>query len=349
MLFGLAISIPIVDQNPDIADCVEYHGQIPIPVQNIIKPTDEKDGLLKMSLSPTFLQSFKVKRVHMCKHMSFLAPDNIWVSDDKNRILLTNIKGGTLHLVKRNRSHGIHTVSSDRDLIYIDNDNNIKTLSEDLKLLTTTFLEAENSQWKLLCVHCCQSTGDLLVGMTINKKIQTTIDLQITDLDEDENQCIFSSSKVTRYNKTGEETQTIQFNNDRLQLYRLPLYITENKNGDVVVSDNKDAVVVTDRGGKHRFTFTRHPSGSTISPRGVCTDSLSHILVVDVATQTIIMINNDGHFLSYLLTISQNMHHIGCLCYDFHTSRLWVGSWKMRRVSVYRHIDKKDALTGKYD
>lgn len=137
MLFGLAISIPIVDQNPDIADCVEYLGQIPIPVQNIIKPTDEKDGLLKMSLSPTFLQSFKVKRVHMCKHMSFLAPDNIWVSDDKNRILLTNIKGGSLHLVKRNRSHGIHTVSSDRDLIYIDNDNNIKTLSEDLKLTTT--------------------------------------------------------------------------------------------------------------------------------------------------------------------------------------------------------------------
>lgn len=66
MLFGLAISITIVDQNPDIADWVEYHGQIPIPVQNITKPINEKDGLLKMSLSPTLLQSFLIKRVHMC-------------------------------------------------------------------------------------------------------------------------------------------------------------------------------------------------------------------------------------------------------------------------------------------
>lgn len=106
--------------------------------------------------------------------------------------------------------------------------------------------------------------------MTRKKEIQT-IDLEINYMDEYENQGGLTSCKVTRYKKTGEETHTIQFNNDRLQLYRLPLYITENKNGDVVVSENKDAVVVTDRGGKHRFTYTRIPSGSKISPRGVCT------------------------------------------------------------------------------
>lgn len=95
--------------------------------------------------------------------------------------------------------------------------------------------------------------------------------------------------------------------------------------------------------------LTMHPSGSKISPRGVCTDFLSHILVVDVTTKTVIMINQNGRFLRYLLTTSQKIHHIGCLSYDFHTSRLWVGSWKKNKVSVYRYIDLPDALTGKSD
>lgn len=43
------------------------------------------------------------------------------------------------------------------------------------------------------------------------------------------------------------------------------------------------------------------------------------------------------------------MYYIGCLCYDFYIFWLWVGLWKMRRVSVYRYIDKKDVLIGKYD
>lgn len=75
--------------------------------------------------------------------MFFLVFDNIWVSDDKNCILLINIKGENLYYVKCNRSYGIYIVSSDRDLIYIDNDNNIKMLLEDLKLIII-FLEVEN-------------------------------------------------------------------------------------------------------------------------------------------------------------------------------------------------------------
>lgn len=133
-------------------------------------------------------------------------------------------------------------MSSDRELIYIDNNNDIKKLSEDLKL-TKVFFETKNSRWHPLCVHCCKLTGDILVG-TKRKKETQTIDLDFSDLDENENQGNLTSCKVTRYNKTGEETLTIQLNNNGLQLYKLPIYITENKNGDVVVSDNKDAVVV---------------------------------------------------------------------------------------------------------
>uniref|UniRef100_K1QSB8 Uncharacterized protein n=1 Tax=Magallana gigas TaxID=29159 RepID=K1QSB8_MAGGI len=57
-----------------------------------------------------------------------------------------------------------------------------------------------------------------------------------------------------------------------------PNYITENNNGDIAVSDY-DAVVVTEREGRHRFSYTGHPAESVLRPRGICTDALSHILV----------------------------------------------------------------------
>lgn len=145
-----------------------------------------------------------------------------------------------------------------------------------------------------------------------------------TELEKYTNQEDLRSSKVTRYSKTGKKTQTIQFDSNGLQLYKLPLDIVENNNGDVVVSDNKKAVVVTDRGGKNLFNYTGHPPGSGLSPRGVCTDSLSHILVVDANTKTVHMINQDGHFLSYFLTNSQSqdIHPISFLRYDVNNSHL---------------------------
>lgn len=47
----------------------------------------------------------------------------------------------------------------------------------------------------------------------------------------------------------------------------MPRYITENNNGDIVVTDfdiGPGAVVVTNENGSHRFSFTGHPSGSEL-------------------------------------------------------------------------------------
>uniref|UniRef100_K1QZC9 Uncharacterized protein n=1 Tax=Magallana gigas TaxID=29159 RepID=K1QZC9_MAGGI len=87
------------------------------------------------------------------------------------------------------------------------------------------------------------------------------------------------TGKVFRYNKSGQLTQTIQYENTELELYRQPNYVTENNNGDVVVSDYESAVVVTDRGGRRRFSYTGHPPGSNLGPLGICTDAMSHILM----------------------------------------------------------------------
>ncbi|XP_065937057.1 uncharacterized protein [Magallana gigas] len=284
--------------------------------------------LLKLTSGAELHQSLTVTGVDCCDHISCVTSDRVWVSDDDN-LMLTDTTGVPLHRVEDSWSgFGLHTVNSESELIYIDWNYNINKLSKDMKT-TTTFIETTDSTWRPRCVYWSPSTGDLLVAMC--------------DYDTE-------TGKVTRYNQSGQLTQTIQYNTGR-GLYSIPLYITENNNGDVVVSDYIDyesgTVVVTERGGRHRFSYTGHPSGSRLRPYGICTDALSHILVCDDRTDTVQMINKDGQFLSHLLTESQEMGSPWSLSYDVNTHRLWVGSYN-NKVCVYRYITRQDALTDEH-
>nr|XP_034305492.1 uncharacterized protein LOC117682306 [Crassostrea gigas] len=278
--------------------------------------------LLKLTSGAEFHQSLTVTGVGRCDHISCVTSDRVWVSD-YNKLMLTDTTGVPLHRVGDSLSGytGSHTVNSESELIYRDRKLNINKLSKDMKT-TTTFIERTDSTWWPWCVYWSPSTGDLLVAMYSNDT---------------------ETGKVTRYNQSGQLTQTIQNDNTDLGLYRKPSYITENNNGDVVVSDS-DAVVVTERGGRHRFSYTGHPSGSVLRSYGICTDALSHILVCDDTTNTVQMIDRDGQFLSHLLTKSQEMGKPRSLSYDVNTHRLWVGSGD-NKVCVYSYIDTQDALT----
>ncbi|XP_065929574.1 uncharacterized protein [Magallana gigas] len=284
--------------------------------------------LLKLTSGAELHQSLTLTGVDCCLHISCVTSDRVWVSDGRNNLMLTDTTGVPLHRVEDscrglNVGNGLHTVNSESELIYIDRNDNINKLSKDMKT-TTTFIERTDSTWRPLCVFWSPSTGDLLVGMRYIQKYTDT-------------------GKVTRYNQNGQQTQTIQNNNTGWGLYRKPIYITENNNGDVVVSDYS-AVVVTERGGRHRFSYRGHPSGSGLQPWGICTDALSHILVCDGRTKTVEMLDKDGQFLSHLLTASQRMGGPYSLSYDVNTHRLWVGSWN-NKVCVYRYITRQDALT----
>lgn len=154
------------------------------------------------------------------------------------------------------------------------------------------------------------------------------------------------TGKVIRYNHAGKNTPTVQYNQ---KLYRNPIYITENNNGDVVVSDfdyENGALVVTERGGIHRFSYTGHPPGSTIQPLGICTDGLSNILMCDYKTYYVHMIDKDGQFLSHLLRRPSGIFRPHSLGYDVHTHRLWVGAEFKNKVNVYRYISRRDMSTG---
>lgn len=105
-------------------------------------------------------------------------------------------------------------------------------------------------------------------------------------------------------------------------------------------------VVVTDREGRHRFSYTGSSSGSGLQPLGLCTDALSHILVCDIRTKSVHMLDRDGEFLLHLLSKSLEMGEPISLSYDINTHRLLVGSHNIK-LCVYRYISGNYSLTGR--
>ncbi|XP_056003839.1 uncharacterized protein LOC130046480 [Ostrea edulis] len=279
------------------------------------------DECVKLMSTPVLHTSVCVTGVSCVYHISRVMSDRVWVSN--YNLILTDTTGDTIHHVTDRTpwSTGVHTVNSSGELIYIDRKLNINKLSVDNHTVTTQI--EYTSPWLPRCVYCSPSTGDLMVGMYNHE-----------------------TGKVTRYNSSGQHILTIQHHNKRHTLYSNPLYITENNNGDIIVSDwLRGAVVVTEHGGRHRFSYTGPPSGSSLHPYGICTDALSHILVCDYYTDTVQMIDKDGHFLSLLLTRQHGINRPRSLNYDDKTHLLWVGSYLTNTVSVYRYLQRRYSLT----
>lgn len=279
-------------------------------------------------LPPKLLKSFTVTLDERGGHISCVALDNFWVNEG-NKFILMNKKGDSIHQLNdlNTYSHdGIHTVNSDSELLFIDKSDKINKVSKDMKTITT-FIDTADSLWRPLCVYWGPYSGDLLVGMyrkdTEYKK----------------------TSKISRYNQTGQLTQSIPRDETQPELYELPIFITENNNEDIVVSDSLSAVVVTESGGRHRFSYTGHPAGLGIHPLGVCTDALSHILICDGISETVHMVDRNGQFLSHLLGKSKELGRPLSLSYNANTNYLYV---KCNKVCVYGYLTKQDDFTGKF-
>nr|XP_022312688.1 uncharacterized protein LOC111117750 isoform X2 [Crassostrea virginica] len=281
------------------------------------------EDLLTLLSSPVVQKSLSVTGVKWCDHISCVTPDRVWVSDVNNLILTDTATGKQLHSVKDplGSGTGIHTVNCEGELIYIDEEYNIIKLCNDMKT-TTTLIKHTDKTWEPQCVYCSPSSGDLLVGMCREDTY---------------------TGKVMRYDNTGKRKQTIP-HNDNTPHTLYPVYITENNNGDVVVSDyDREAVVVTSGEGVHRFSYTGPPpSGSGLEPRGICTDVMSHILVSDEWTDTVQMLDRDGQFLSYVFTRqTPGMDYRPySLSYDVTTHAVYVGSLSNNTMSVCRYINR---------
>lgn len=202
--------VPVTKKN----DVIELLTGIQIKNKGIRRIKNE--NALELLTSSELHQSFYVANCICSWHISVVASDRVWVSH-----ILTDTNGNVLHTLRdisqESFMYGWHTTNNDGDLIYIDQKYNIKILSNDLRT-TTTFLKRRDTTWKLRCLHSSRINGDLLVVMY---QEETEI------------------GKIVRYSQTGKLTQTIQYDENGKELYKGPRYITENHNGDVVISDLK--------------------------------------------------------------------------------------------------------------
>ncbi|XP_056018363.1 uncharacterized protein LOC125667395 [Ostrea edulis] len=284
----------------------------------------------KVVFSASQISSITVP-VDKVRHISAVLSVRLWVSDYWGQLLQVDSSGRVLHDILRVEYSsfpfkfectGSHTVTEDGDLLLIDDDK-VRKLTSDGTVITLL-----TQDWGAPCIHSSRINGDILVG---------------------------SISKVTRYNRTGRKLQVIEKDDKGHSLYRSPIYITENKNGDIWISDlDKGAVVVVDKSGRHRFDYGGRQSDYTdrqsdytgrqfpFSPRGICKDVLGHVLVCDFYNNSVHLLDQDGQFLSLLLTREQHGIHLPtALCVD-DQHNLYLGQCDSNTINVYKYLKDTD-------
>ena len=280
------------------------------PLEQSKEKSDIKNTL-SLSSSVTKVREYIVPGVAKAFHVSVDKSGRLWVSDWSRNLVQTDLKGNLQQRIKTNgREEGYHTATQEGNLIYTDQYKNmIYLIATDRKIT-----EFQNTgDWNPYSVHSSRINDDILVGMIKSGK-----------------------AKVTRYNKIGKEIQNIQRDNKGHKLYRYPYYITENINGDICTSDsNKRAVVVVNKSGLHRFSYTGQ--GSEFRPWGICTDVLGHILVCDSSRKSVHLLDQDGGFLSFILSPQQGVKHPRGVCVD-DENNLYVGQFGSNTVTVYKYL-----------
>ena len=80
---------------------------------------------------------------------------------------------------------------------------------------------------------------------------------------------------------------------------RYTLFLTENNNGDICVTDlNKQIVIVLDKTGRVRFQYDGTPAmKENFNPRCIVTDSLGHIIVADIGNNCLHILSQDRQFI----------------------------------------------------
>ncbi|XP_062610685.1 E3 ubiquitin-protein ligase TRIM71-like [Saccostrea cucullata] len=252
-------------------------------------------------------------------NVACLSDEEIWTSGIDSTMKLYSINQGSLlksiTTKSGNRPWEDIAVTKSGDLVYADYNNRTVNIVKNEKIE-----EVIRQQNWIPHGVCSTSPGDLLVIM-----------------DSDDNK----QTKLARYSGSTEK-QTIQFDDKGKSVYSCGLYytyyITENRNLDICVSDNRaNAVVVVNQAGKLRFRYTGHTptlKNRPFYPQGITTDSQSHILTADINNDCVHIIDQDGQFLHY---IDCGLSRPWGLCIDTNDN-LFVAQCGNRKVKKIKYL-----------
>lgn len=222
------------------------------------------------------------------QHLCCSADGTVWVCR-RPQILQLDRKGQTLLLLEvKIEICGLAAGSKD-DLIFTDGKNKRLIYTRfDGDIITKKVMSTND--WFPIGI-CFAENGDIVVGLFLPS----------------------ARGRVTRYSEDGDVISAVEHDNHGDQLYSFPAFVTENGNGDIVVSDHlRRAVIVVDRWGRYRFTYTadklNRPDAVPFLPFGVCCDSLLNIIVADSCNDCLHLVSVNGEFLYILLNKSSGLY-----------------------------------------
>ncbi|XP_078312759.1 uncharacterized protein LOC111133990 [Crassostrea virginica] len=267
---------------------------------------------LTKSQSLTFLKvrEYSVPGVNNALHVSVDTSDRLWVSDFEGNLVQIDLQGKQLQKIQTSGGwESNHTATQDGDLIYTDKDERaICRITPDRKI--TEFIKT--GDWTPVSVHSSRINGDILV-------------LMMKD----------GEAKVTRHSKTGRKKKSIH-KYTRHTGNRHPCNITENINGDIVVSDfSEQKVMFVNKLGK-TLCFGRYDCANTFLPTGICTEAHGHILVWESWMETMHLFDQDWEFLGSTDFAYFGFMRINSLCVDVENN-LYMGR-NTNKVTVYKCI-----------
>lgn len=131
-----------------------------------------------------------------------------------------------------------------------------------------------------------------------------------------------------------------QYDDKGREIYHTSCYdyfLTENRNGDVCVSDTTSLAVV-DKSGKFRFKYHGNVFATfdkPFKPRGLATDTNGNILLTDLDNRCIHLIDENGVFIRYI-TCGGILDKVCDLCID-DQGKIWVAERRTAKVKCIEY------------
>ena len=291
-----------------------------------VKATLSRTPLLSLSAEVPYLSTesvFKKAKIiatiatnfnPLCR-VTCVGKAKAWISSDKNFITQVDYRG-----VKSVRDNSITCKHRPLDmsltrlgeLVFSDS----RTISIVKQGKVEIFITTPRG-WEPRGV-CCSRSGDILVSV-FNAKRNKIIRYQ--------------GKKVKQEIEKDEHGNTIFAEGDYM------LFVSENSNGDICVSDgNSDKVVVVDKRGQPRFRYdgTQARRRESFDPRCIQTDIHGHIIVADLNNDCLHILDQNGNLLRCLINCELDTPQ--GLSVD-KEGRLWVGLFRSGEIKVIEYLE----------
>lgn len=215
---------------------------------------------------------FPARNENRLYDMAVTDDNKVWIGGESKELKLFDLNGNLNHTTSISFI-GMFICIHNKQVVYSDGQNYaVKKICQD-DTVVTMFTTGDRTPRGITST----ASGDILLCLHKDDK-----------------------HKVVRYNNTGTVLQEIQYDSECQPLYTDARYITENINGDIIVTDwKKKSAIAVDRLGIFRFSYSGNASNFLAC--SVTNDFFGHVIITDFSGGKIHMLDRDGRFLRNII------------------------------------------------